>query len=118
VRPAGSPEAAPTRVAVGEQLTHVEGQPVETLGPAEPATAFAWTNGQLIYRDRPLAEVAGDLTRRFGTPVRPADAQTAALRFTGVLVTDSEADVLRRLEAFAPIRAERVNGAGVLRRKG
>jgi transmembrane sensor len=118
VRPADAPEAAPTRVAIGQQLVHTEGQRVETLGPAEADAAFAWTSGQLIYHDRPLGEVAGDLSRRFGTPVRPADPQTAALRFTGVLVTDSEADVLRRLQAFAPVSAERVNGAVVLRRKG
>ena len=118
VRPADAPDARPTRVAMGQQLDHVEGQRVETLSPAEPDAAFAWTNGQLIYRDRPLAEVAGDLSRRFGVPIRPADARTAALRFTGVLVTDNEADVLRRLEAYAPIRAERANGAVVLRRKG
>jgi transmembrane sensor len=118
VRPDGAPQAAPTRVAVGEQLTHVVGQPVQTLATAEPTAAFAWTNGQLIYRDRPLAEVAGDLSRRFGTPVRPADPDTAALRFTGVLVTDTEADVLRRLEAYAPVRVERVKGALILKRKG
>jgi transmembrane sensor len=118
VRPAGAPEAAPTRVAMGEQLSHLEGQRVETLGPAEPDVAFAWTNGQLIYRNRPLAEVAGDLSRRFGEPVRAADPQTAALRFTGVLVTDNEAGVLRRLQAYAPIRVERANGAVLLRRKG
>jgi transmembrane sensor len=117
VRPAGAPEAAPTRVVMGEQLTHVEGQPVETLSPAQPDAAFAWTNGQLIYHDRPLAEVAADLTRRFGSPIRVADATTGDLRFTGVLVTDTEASVLRRLEAFAPIRVERANGAVVLRRK-
>ena len=108
VRPADAPQAQPTRVAIGQQLTHVEGQRVETLAPAEADVAFAWTNGQLIYHDRPLGEVAGDLSRRFGTPVRVADPQTAALRFTGVLVTDSVADVLRRLQAFAPISAERV----------
>ena len=37
--------------------------------------------------------------------MRAADAWTAALRFSGVLVTDNEADVLRRLQAFAPVTA-------------
>jgi transmembrane sensor len=117
VRPADAPDAAPTRVTVGQQLAHVEGQPLQTVTATEPDAAFAWTAGQLIYRDQPLSEVAADLTRRFATPVRAADPQTAALRFTGVLVTDQEADVLRRLEAFAPIRAQRTGDAVVLRRK-
>ncbi len=118
VRPADAPQAQPTRVTVGEQLSHVEGQRVETLSNAENDAAFAWTNGQLIYRDRPLSEVAGDLSRRFGGPVRVADAATGELRFTGVLVTDTEANVLRRLEAYAPVSAEKTSNGVVLRRKG
>jgi ferric-dicitrate binding protein FerR (iron transport regulator) len=47
--------------------------------------------------------------------VRPADARTAALRFSGVLVTDNEADVLRRLAAYAPVRVERTDAEIVLR---
>jgi transmembrane sensor len=118
VRPADALDAQPTRVTVGQQLAHVEGQPDQTLTAAEPEVAFAWTSGQLIYRDQPLSDVAADLSRRFAVPVRVADPQTAALRFTGVLVTDREADVLRRLEAFAPIKAEQTGATVVLRRKG
>jgi len=32
-------------------------------------------------------------------------------------VTDDEADVLRRLEAYAPVRAERAGGAVILRHR-
>lgn len=115
VRPAGEPGATPTRVAVGQQLTHVEGEPGSILKASDLEAAFAWTSGRLIYRDQPLSEVAADLSRRFAIAVRTADERTAALRFSGVLVTDSETEVLRRLEAFAPIRAERAGEAFVLR---
>jgi transmembrane sensor len=118
VRPGDALQAQPIRVTVGQQLTHEEGRPLQTLALADGEAAFAWTNGQLIYRDRPLSEVAGDLSRRFAVPVRAADPETASMRFTGVLVTDREADVLRRLEAFAPIRVEHAGGAVILRRKG
>lgn len=117
VRPTGEPQAPPTRVTVGEELAHVEGQALQTVTVADADAAFAWTNGQLIYRDQPLSDVAGDLSRRFATPVRVADAQTATLRFTGVLVTDNEADVLRRLQAFVPVKVEQDGGAVVLRRR-
>jgi ferric-dicitrate binding protein FerR (iron transport regulator) len=46
--------------------------------------------------------------------VHTADARTASLRFSGVLVTDSEPEVLRRLQAYAPIRVERTGDAIVL----
>ncbi|MGZ3378506.1 MAG: FecR family protein [Phenylobacterium sp.] len=114
VRPAGDPGSAPTRVTVGQELTHIEGQNGQVLKVADADAAFAWTSGQLIYRDQPLADVAADLSRRFGTPVRTADARTAALRFTGVLVTDNEADVLRRLSAYAPVRVERTSTEVIL----
>ena len=114
VRPADALGAAPTRVTVGQELTHTEGQPAQILKVADPIQSFAWTNGQLIYKDQPLSDVAADLSRRFSVPVRLADAKTAALRFSGVLVTDNEPDVLRRLAASAPVRIERTADAIIL----
>jgi transmembrane sensor len=114
VRPASSLGAQPTRVTVGQQLTHTEGQTGSILRVSDPEAAFAWTSGQLIYRDQPLSEVAADLSRRFAVPVRTADARTASLRFSGVLITDSEPDVLRRLQAYAPVHAEHAGGGIVL----
>jgi transmembrane sensor len=101
-------------VAVGQQLTHTEGQSGSILRVSDPEAAFAWTSGQLIYRDQSLAEVAADLSRRFAVPVRTADARTAGLRFSGVLITDNESDVLRRLQAYAPVHVERAEGGIVL----
>jgi transmembrane sensor len=114
VRPADAPRAKPTRVTVGQELTHTAGEAGSILKVSDPDQAFAWTTGQLIYRDQPLADVAADLSRRFGTSIRTADARTAALRFSGVLVTDSEPAVLRRLEAYAPVRIERTSDAIIL----
>ena len=117
VRPAALVDAPPTRLVVGQQLRHRDGESHSTVSAVEPDTAFAWTQGQLVYRDAPLSEVAADLSRRFARPVRAADAATGAMRFTGVLVIDDEDAVLRRLEAFAPVKAEPVRGAVVLRRR-
>jgi transmembrane sensor len=102
------------RVTVGQQLLLTEGQAGAILKVSDPEAAFAWTSGQLIYRDQPLSEVAADLSRRFAVPVRVADMRTAGLRFSGVLITDSEPDVLRRLQAYAPVRVERTHEAIVL----
>ena len=80
-----------------------------------PDKAFAWTEGQLIYEAAPLSRVAADLSRSLGTPVRVADPATGALRFTGVIALDDRDAVLKRLEAFAPVRAERTGDGVVLR---
>lgn len=118
VRPFGDPRAIPTRVAVGQQLVHVEGASGSLIRAADTDEAFGWTTGRLIYRDAPLAEVAADLQRRYARPVRVADAETGRIRFSGVLTLDDEADVLRRLTAFTPVDAHRTaDGAIVLRQR-
>ena len=96
VRPADDPTAPATRVVRGQRLTHRRGAAVSTLTTAEPDAAFGWTRGQLVYEAAPLSEVAADLSRSLGTPIRPADAATGALRFSGVLVVDRPDAVLRR----------------------
>lgn len=105
VRPSKAQSVAPIRLTVGRQLTYVDGNPASQVRAVEPAVAFAWTSGQLIYQDVPMADVAADLSRRFGVPVNVADPQTARMPFTGVLVTDDAAAVMRRIEAFAPVTA-------------
>lgn len=116
VRPADQPDAPASRVSVGQQLAYRDGKTTVTQDELSDA-AFAWTNGQLIYRNQPLADVAADLTRRFGTPVRPADASTGALKFSGVLVLDNEPAVLSRIEAFVPVKAVRTPQGVVLERR-
>jgi len=116
VRPAASPDAAPTRLTVGQQLIHHDGASVSTVSAVEPETAFAWTNAQLIYSDAPLSEVAAELSRRFAKPVRIADAQTGQIRFTGVLVVDDQQAVVRRLEAYTGVSADTSATAVVLKR--
>lgn len=119
VRPLGDEHATPTRVTVGQQLVHVEGASGSLIRAADTDEVFGWTSGRLVYRDAPLGEVAADLQRRYARPVRVADAETARLRFSGVLTLDDEAAVLRRLTAFAPIDARRASdGAVVLQKRG
>ncbi|MGH6963259.1 MAG: FecR family protein [Phenylobacterium sp.] len=117
VRPVDQPTATPTRLVVGQELRHRDGEAGSTVSATDPGIAFAWTQGQLIYRDAPLSQVAADLSRRLPRPVRPADPATGAMRFTGVLMIDNEDAMLRRLEAYAPVKAEPVRGAIVLRRR-
>ena len=116
VRPSGSPAAQPTRVAAGQRLTHLADGAAGQLTAANPNDAFAWTRGQLVYTAVPLSDVAADLSRSLGRPVRVADAATGQIRFSGVLALDDKDVVLRRLEAFAPVRAE-ARAEGILLRR-
>lgn len=95
-----------TRVVAGQSLSRRRGSATFVLAAASPETAFAWTRGELVYADAPLSEVAADLSRSLGVQIQVADQETAAIRFSGVLALDDRADVLRRLEAYAHVRAE------------
>ncbi|HKR88956.1 MAG TPA: FecR domain-containing protein, partial [Phenylobacterium sp.] len=117
VRPLGDASAAPTRVTVGQQLVHVDGASSSLVRAADAEEAFGWTSGRLIYRNAPLGEVAADLQRRYARPVRVADAETAQIRFSGVLTLDDEAAVLRRLGAFAPVDARPADDGTVILQK-
>lgn len=73
-----------------------------------------WRSGTLVYEDRPLFEVAADLSRAYATPVRAVDG-AAQLRFTGTLALDDQTSTLRRIEAFLPVTAARKDGVIELR---
>jgi transmembrane sensor len=117
VRPSGTSAAAPARVAAGMRLTHQRGAALSQVTAANADAAFAWTHGQLVYDAAPLSEVAADLSRSLGRPVRVADAATGRILFTGVLALDRADAIPRRMEAFAPVRAETHEGAVILRRR-
>ena len=114
VEVAGSAGQDRFRLTPGWQLTHRVGAEASSAALVDPADAFAWTKGYLVYRDRPLTAVAADLSRDFPTPVR-VEGAAASLRFSGVLVLDNEDAVVRRLGEFLAVRVVRDPGAIVLR---
>tara|TARA_R110002124_G_scaffold4125_1_gene25465 strand:- start:3916 stop:4914 length:999 start_codon:yes stop_codon:yes gene_type:complete len=108
--------ARAVRLTVGESVSRddrTDRAVIRRLGADE---AQAWRAGRLIYNDRPLAEVATDLSRAFATPVVVAGDATA-LRFTGVLELDDETRVIARLEGFLPVTAYRAADRIELRRR-
>jgi transmembrane sensor len=64
----------------------------------------------LVYSDAPLDAVVEDLNQYFAVPIRVKDHKAGQLRFSGVLVLDSEGAVVDRLQAFMPVAAVRSNG--------
>jgi transmembrane sensor len=103
------------KLSRGQQLVQRPGASAETR-EVVPDTAFAWTSGKLIYDRTPLVEVVGDLNRYVATPIR-VDPSAASVTVSGVLLIDEEAAMVRRLELFAPIVAERTAGEVILKAK-
>ena len=104
--PQDAVQAKPVLLKAGDELDHRPGARLWTLRKVDPDAAFAWRDGDLVYRDQRLDDVVSDLNRYLPTPVL-VEGEAAALRFSGVLKIDEPDDVVRRLQAFLPIAAQR-----------
>lgn len=105
--------ASPVRLGVGQQHRREEGTPTYTVARVDPDAVTAWRSGRLIYEARPLADVVSDLNRYFATRISLENGADQ-LSFSGVLVLDGEAPVLRRLEQLLPVGVRRTGDAIVL----
>jgi transmembrane sensor len=94
------------RLTVGQAVRRADADDRMAVGSVDVRTAAAWTEGRRAYDNRPLSEIAADLSRAFDTPVTVAP-DVASLRFSGVLILDDETAVIDRLERFLPIKATR-----------
>jgi transmembrane sensor len=103
------------RLTPGWRLRHRSGVAGAKIEQVTADDAFAWQDGRLICRDEPLVGVVGDLNRYFPRPIRLEGRQLAALRFTGVLTIDDEAQTLQRLSALLRLSATPSGDAIVLR---
>ena len=104
-------------LTAGQQLDHVEGSALTRVSQVDPQDALGWRRGVLVYHGRPLAEVSADLGRYLPLPVH-VDPSARGLKFTGLLFIDSEDAMMRRLEAFLPVTAERTSTEIRLKARG
>ncbi|HEX6815951.1 MAG TPA: FecR domain-containing protein [Gemmatimonadaceae bacterium] len=65
-----------------------------TMRPVDPQRFVAWTTGTLVFDATPLADVAIDLTRWYGTAVIIGDSSLAHRDFTGSFDRESLDDIL------------------------
>jgi len=89
-----NPSAEAIRLDAGRSLRAVDGDSNLLLGTVAPAAVAGWRDGRLIYDGQTMAEVAADLARWSGQPVR-ADPRIAAQRFRGVLSLGDGDDIVR-----------------------
>ncbi len=116
VGPASGAAGQTVTLPPGRQLHHRMGSVMSDVALVKADDAFSWRLGRLIYRDRPLAEVAADLSRYYAEPVR-AEGTAGALRFSGVLAISDEPSAINRLSALVPVSANRQDGVIVLKER-
>ncbi|OAN66727.1 FecR family protein [Sphingomonas sp. TDK1] len=98
-----------TRLPAGTGLLRPAGATADRVGPIEPDNALAWAQGRLVYADSTIDDLARDLQRYTGTPVRVAPA-LRGLRVSGVLTIGDPASLDRQIEALLPIRVDKRDG--------
>ena len=91
------------RLGAGDQYAAREGGQAYQVAKIDPAVISAWRSGRAVYTNATLSEVASDLSRYYGRPIVVNDAETGALRFSGILKIENQMTTLRRLEALLPV---------------
>jgi transmembrane sensor len=116
VAPAAGASGPSFALTPGRALFHKVGSTGSDVTSVQADDAFGWSAGRLIYRNRSLTDVAADLNRYYGTPVR-VEGPAANLTFSGVLEVSSEAAVINRLAALVPVSANSQDGVIILRKR-
>lgn len=106
VRPAGAAAASPIATLTrGKALMHTPGGRADVVAQADPATAFAWTAGRLVFQGEPLSDVAATLSR-YGARDIEVSPDAANLRVTATLSIATQDAMLGTLAEFLPVQAE------------
>lgn len=69
----------------------------------EPSKYYAWTEGKLVFRGDPMAEVARRIERWYNVKIIIADRELEKYSFRGTFQDDSIEEVLRFLALTSPI---------------
>lgn len=89
-----NPDSTAVRLDAGRTLRAIDGDALLALGTMSPASIAGWKDGRLIYDGQTMAEIAADLSRWSGQPVR-VDPRVAEQRFRGVLSLGDGDDIVR-----------------------
>ncbi|MDF3832053.1 FecR domain-containing protein, partial [Cupriavidus basilensis] len=76
---------------------------VARAAPVDLATAMAWRDGKLLFKDQPLSLVAAEVSRYRRNAVRVSDAGTGALRLSSVFRADDTDALLAALPQILPV---------------
>jgi len=85
-----------------ERLVYQNGQTSKTV--VDPDKYSAWTEGKLVFRGDPMAEVARRIERWYNVKVNIADKELEKYSFRATFQDDSLEEVLKLLAMTSPIR--------------
>jgi len=101
-------DSSPIHLAAGQTFQGEERTGSGEVGKVAPDTVGSWRDGQLVYDDTPLTQVAADLSRYTDKPVEVEPA-IAHLRLSGILLIRNGPDLVDQITAILPVDARRGN---------
>ncbi|HPT32338.1 MAG TPA: DUF4974 domain-containing protein, partial [Prolixibacteraceae bacterium] len=89
----------------GEQLTYTRSSQSAALNKVDTNPYQAWRDGKLIFRDKSLGEIAGNLERWYNVTLVFTDEKIKNYRFTGTILKYKPFDqILQAIRLTTPIR--------------
>ncbi|MFT3966179.1 MAG: FecR family protein [Sphingobium sp.] len=104
--PAGQPAQA--RIAEGQSILYGPGRGLGTAARVNAADAEAWTQGVLVFENRPLSEVVAELGRYHPGYVRLIGEDAQSRRVSGVFSIDDPVSSLAKLQKSLGLRSVRL----------
>lgn len=104
-------------LAPGEQLTYDAGGTLWAKAPARLEAATGWTQGKLVFKDAPLAELVAEVNRYASVKLRIADPALEKLRISGTFQADDQESLLLALRGIWSIRTTRQPDGEILLRR-
>lgn len=108
-----SGRGAAVRVERNQQVAYTDH--VGRVAAVDATMATEWTHGRLAYIERPLADVAADLSRFSKIDVTISDPSVGSLRYTGIISVDAIDQWVTSLAKVYPVQGERIGTSLVLR---
>lgn len=94
----------------GASIDPATGEHAAVAAPA--STVGDWRNGQLVFEQTPLADVAAELARYLGESVSVEGERLSKLPVSGMVITSAPATFLRSLPDLLPVRVDKAAGGG------
>ena len=107
LRGLGAVPADVQRVSAGFQVRVDEGSPPAQPVPVDVGEALAWAEHKIVFKHRPLGEVASEFNRYGSTPVDIEDADLRALPVSGMFDAGDTDSFVAFLQTLPGARVER-----------
>ncbi|WP_336964400.1 FecR family protein [Sphingobium aquiterrae] len=109
-----NPQAEAIALPAGRGLTARDADGTVQLAAVAPDAVGSWRTGRLTYNNAPMDEIAADIARSLGVPVRAAPG-VATMHFTGTILIDRDAGhFFARAAPLLGVSARRRDGAWML----